>query len=315
MIGLGPVYLLVGLFLGAVALRNALDATNPRRLTSATFWGLLSAAFLGGDRVPKVVIGGLVLLLALLAGGVRGGAAPGPDPEARRESAARLGSRLLWPSLLIPLLTVLGTFGLKTLSWKGRALVDPAQATLLALALACVAALALALVLTRERLPVALEEGRRLLDAIGWAALLPLLLATLGAVFTASGVGQALAQVIQRGLPMDLRFVALLAYALGMTLLTMIMGNAFAAFPVMMGGLGIPVLVLIHRANPAALAALGMLSGYCGTLLTPMAANFNLVPAALLELEDPHGVIKAQAPTALVLWVLNLGLMWVLVFR
>ena len=47
------------------------------------------------------------------------------------------------------------------------------------------------------------------------------------------------------------------------------------------------------------LGALGMLTGYCGTLLTPMAANFNLVPAALLELDDPNGVIRMQVGTAL----------------
>lgn len=32
-----------------------------------------------------------------------------------------------------------------------------------------------------------------------------------------------------------------------------------------------------------------MLSGFCGTLMTPMAANFNIVPAALLELSDRNG--------------------------
>ena len=42
------------------------------------------------------------------------------------------------------------------------------------------------------------------------------------------------------------------------------------------------------------MAAIGMLSGFCGTLMTPMAANFNIVPAALLELADRNAVIKAQ---------------------
>ena len=34
------------------------------------------------------------------------------------------------------------------------------------------------------------------------------------------------------------------------------------------------------------IGAIGMLAGFCGTLMTPMAANFNIVPAALLELKD-----------------------------
>ena len=73
-----------------------------------------------------------------------------------------------------------------------------------------------------------------------------------------------------------------------MALFTMIMGNGFAAFPVMTGGVGVPVLVGIYDANPAVMAAIGMFSGYCGTLMTPMAANYNMVPVALLELPDKY---------------------------
>jgi uncharacterized membrane protein len=63
------------------------------------------------------------------------------------------------------------------------------------------------------------------------------------------------------------------------------------------------------------MAAIGMLSGYCGTLLTPMAANFNIVPAALLELPDKNAVIRAQVPTALTLLVCNVFLLYFLMFR
>jgi uncharacterized membrane protein len=58
-----------------------------------------------------------------------------------------------------------------------------------------------------------------------------------------------------------------------------------------------------------------MYCGYCGTLLTPMAANFNIVPAALLELRDRYQVIKLQAPTALAVLVLNIVLIYVFAFR
>ena len=75
------------------------------------------------------------------------------------------------------------------------------------------------------------------------------------------------------------------------------MGNAFAAFAVIYGGIGLPT-VQMHGGNPAIMAALGMFAGYCGTLLTPMAANFNIVPAMLLEPKDKNAVIKAQVPIA-----------------
>jgi uncharacterized membrane protein len=45
-----------------------------------------------------------------------------------------------------------------------------------------------------------------------------------------------------------------------------------------------------------------------------MAANFNIVPTALLELPDQNAVIKAQIPTALMLLVANIVLMYVFVF-
>ena len=159
-----------------------------------------------------------------------------------------------------------------------------------------------------------LAEGRRLLDTIGWAALLPMLLATLGGVFSATGVGDAIARLTSLAIPPDSRLACVLAYGLGMVAFTFIMGNAFAAFPVMTLGVGLPFLVTLHHADPAIVGALGMLTGYCGTLMTPMAANFNIVPAALLELDDPHAVIRAQLPTALVLLATNLALMYSLAF-
>ncbi len=58
-----------------------------------------------------------------------------------------------------------------------------------------------------------------------------------------------------------------------------------------------------------------MLSGFCGTLLTPMAANFNIVPAAVLELRDRNAVIKVQAPTAFLLLAANTALMALFVYH
>jgi uncharacterized membrane protein len=120
---------------------------------------------------------------------------------------------------------------------------------------------------------------------------------------------------VTKFLPAQSPFVAVLAYCLGMALFTVCVGNAFAAFAVITAGIGLPLIVQAHHGNPAIMAALGMLSGYCGTLVTPMAANFNLVPVLLLELPDRHAVIKAQAPIAGVLLLANIVLMYVCVYR
>src|SRR4029079_352059 len=114
-------------------------------------------------------------------------------------------------------------------------------------------------------------EARRLMDAVGWAAVLPQTLAALGAVFAPAGVGAIVAGIVQRWIPLNTPFSAVVAYALGMAVFTSIMGNAFAAFPVMTAGIGLPLIVNKFGGDVVVMAAVGMLSGFCGTLMTPMA--------------------------------------------
>lgn len=317
MITLTYVYWLLGAYLAALAWRGWRDRGNPRRHTTALFWGLVSFLLFAAEHLPPKLVGAIVVLLALLAGfgGLRMGRYQQSSVEERHSEAQRLGNRLFWPALLIPAVTLVGAMGLKRLSWNGAPLIESANVTLISLAIACVAALTAACRLTRQTPWSSVEQSRRLVDSIGWAALLPLLLASLGSVFEAGGVGQATAAVVRAVIPVDNPFVVVVAYALGMALFTIIMGNAFAAFPVMTGGIALPLLVQQHGAEAASLAAIGMLSGYCGTLMTPMAANFNLVPAALLELKDPYGVIRAQWPTGALLLACNVLLMYWIAFR
>jgi len=317
MITLQWIYWLAGGYFSWISWRGLRDTRNPRRFTTALFWGLLALAFLIGERLPALWMGVLAVALAAIAGfgGLRSGSYEQSDIEEKRAEATRLGSRLFWPALLIPLVTMVLAVVLKDLEFAGMRLLGAEQPTIVALGVACAVAVAAACWLTRQSLGSAIEQSRRLLDAIGWAALLPLLLAALGSVFAASGVGTAVADLVTRAIPVDNRLAVVLAYAVGMAGFTMIMGNAFAAFPVMTAGIGLPLLVTLHGADAASMAAIGMLSGYCGTLMTPMAANFNIVPAALLELRDPNAVIRAQIGTALPLLACNVALMYFIIFR
>lgn len=323
MLKIEHIYALLGAFLLVAAAMNLRE----RRFANAGFWAILACPFLlgeailaalaAGSRWPAQAMGLGVLALGVLAarGGLRTAAEDAAAIAARRLSASRLGNRLFMPALAIPLVTLAFVLGGGYLHWGALPLIGPAHATLTALGIACVVAFAAALRVTRAPLATGLSEGRRLLDTLGWAVLLPMLLATLGSVFAATGVGDAIAAVVGALIPIDNRLACLAAFALGMVLFTVVMGNAFAAFPVLMAGVGLPLLVLRHGADPAILGSIGMLTGYCGTLLTPMAANFNIVPAVLLELPDQYGVIRAQLPTALALLAVNFVLMWVLVFR
>jgi uncharacterized membrane protein len=233
----------------------------------------------------------------------------------RTADARRLGNRLLTPVGLIPLCVIAGGYGLKELRFGSVRVVEPGQAAQVALGLACLLGLGLAFRVTRARPGAALKEGSRLVQALGWALVLPQLLASLGGVFAKAGVGDVVAGLVGGALPTQYPLVAVVAYCAGMAVFTVVMGNAFAAFPVITLGIGLPFIVNQHGGNPAIMGALGMLSGYCGTLVTPMAANFNLVPAILLELEDKNAVIKAQAPMAAAIWLFNVTLMYVCVYR
>ncbi len=308
MIGTGFIYGVASLMFAAFAILSATDRANPKRFGNAAFYAALAISFAFGNRIGDVGNGVLVLILVAIAGSGamgRGGRATTTLDE-RRDEAARLGNRIFLPALIIPAAALGGTVLFHTIP----SLVDPKQATLVALTCGVLIALIAMQCWFRPRVATPLAEGVRLMDAIGWAAVLPQMLASLGAVFALAGVGDVVGGLAGHAIPEGSLIGAVLAYTLGMALFTMVMGNAFAAFPVMAAAIGIPLLVRQYGGDPAVVAAIGMLCGFCGTLMTPMAANFNLVPAALLELKSRNAVIRAQIPTALPLLAVNIGLLY-----
>lgn len=309
MIGLDFVYAAVGLMFACFAAGHALDGA----WRSALFWGGFAALTLFGSLLPPIASGAVVIALALLgAAGLKPTPVPTSDAPARERSAARLGNWIFLPALVIPAVTLAGT---KLLAKTGLVDPQPQAVTLVSLVFGALAALGLAMAMLRESPVTAMREGRRLVDSLGWAAVLPQMLAALGGVFLAAHVGEVVADLVKLHIPMPMPVIAVAVYCVGMALFTFIMGNAFAAFPVMTAGIGLPLIVERFGGDAVIMSALGMLSGFCGTLLTPMAANFNIVPAAVLELKDRNGVIKVQAPTAFLLLFANTALMALFVFH
>lgn len=321
MIGAEWIYWLLGAFFFLVGVEIALDRGHRKRWTNAAFWCLLGASLCYGSFVPRLpawLLGAAVIGMALIAGfGLTGSGDVRTTSEAERAaSAARKGNALFVPALTIPAVTVLVSLGAGRIVIGGRPLLEPQSQTLIGLGLATIVALLVAYGLLRPKPPtVALSEGRRLLESIGWAALLPQMLATLGLLFTKAGVGTEVGAIAQHLVPEHSRLLGVIVYALGMAGFTIIMGNAFAAFPIMTAAIGWPLLVEHMGAHPAPLFAIAMLSGFCGTLCTPMAANFNLVPPALLEMQDRYGQIKVQIPTAIALLSVNIVFMLIFPFR
>jgi len=316
-ITLEHVYWLTGLMMAGVAIVNWRDRSNPRRFNNTAFWGIYAITFLAGSHLPDLANGSLVIGMVLVASirGLGQGKHESATREEREASARRWGNKLFIPALAIPFITVLGTILFKRITMDGAPVVDLKQVTVISLAIATLVALATGMIMLRPPLFAPIREARRLLDAVGWAAVLPQMLAALGALFAIAGVGNVVSGLAQRWIPLDNPFVVVSTYAVGMAAFTIIMGNAFAAFPVMTAGIGLPLIVQKFGGDPTVMAAIGMLSGFCGTLMTPMAANFNIVPTALLELPDENAVIKVQIPTALMLLGANILLMNFLVFR
>jgi uncharacterized membrane protein len=317
MINLHWLYFLAGSVFASFAISSARDATNAKRWGNTAFWGLLTVSFWFGDFLGDIGNGVLVVALVAIAGAhVLGkGSRESTSNEERERSSARRGNKLFFPALVIPFTAFVGTLLFNYTPLKNSGLIDPKSVTLVLLGLGVIIALIVCYAWLRPPVLAAVDEGGRLADSIGWALVLPQMLAALGVIFAAAGVGTTIGALAGAIIPSGSVFLAVLLYALGMVVFTMIMGNAFAAFPVMAAAIGIPILIHQDAGNPAVIGAVGMLSGFCGTLMTPMAANFNIVPAALLELKNQYGVIRAQIPTAIPLLIANILILYFAAFR
>ena len=295
-------YIIIGIMMLNTAVLTLRDKNHKAKIGTSLFWALLGIIFIFGPYIPSVVVGGILVVIAVLTltKQVKPGTVKALDEKFGEEQAKKLGLKVFVPSLVIAL-AALGIAQFTAIS--GTA----------AIGVAAVIAAIVTFFITKAKPRVLVEESDRMLQSVGAVSILPQLLAALGALFTAAGVGDVISSGISGILPQGNIFIGVTAYCVGMALFTMIMGNAFAAFSVITVGIGIPF-VFAQGANVAIAGALALTAGYCGTLLTPMAANFNIMPAALLEIEDKNAIIKQQAPVALILLAIHILLMYFLAF-
>ncbi|MBX9137919.1 MULTISPECIES: DUF979 domain-containing protein [unclassified Clostridium] len=295
-------YIIIGIMMLNTAVLTLRDKNHKAKIGTALFWALLGVIFIFGPYIPSVVVGGILVVIAVLTltKQVKPGTVKALDEKFGEEQAQKLGLKVFIPSLVIALAAL------------AIAQFTPISGTA-AIGVAAVIAVIVTFIITKAKPRVLVEESDRMLQSVGAVSILPQLLAALGALFTAAGVGDVISSGISSVLPQGNIFIGVTAYCIGMAVFTMIMGNAFAAFSVITVGIGIPF-VFAQGANVAIAGALALTAGYCGTLLTPMAANFNIMPAALLEIEDKNSIIKHQAPVALLLLAIHIVLMYFLAF-
>lgn len=309
---LNAVYMVIGVLLWIFAVMTFRDRGNRRRIGSSLFWFILGITFIFGSFLPHWLTGLLVMGMVAIdgLGRVTRGTSHEASPETQRAEAERLGDKIFIPVLMIPLVTFALAASALTLKWFAG---DVNRAALVGLGLSGLAAMFVGMKLTGGSARLTLQQGRRLNDAVGTVGILPQLLASLGVIFVAAKVGDLIAQGIHQIIPANNLFLLVLANCLGMALFTIVMGNSFAAFPVIAAGVLVPLIIQPFGVDPAMVGIITLTAGSSGTLITPMAANFNIVPTALLNMRDPYGVIKFQLPFALTIWSLHVVLMWLLI--
>lgn len=293
---------------GLVSMDTAIRAlkNEKAKLGTALFWAILGIIFIFGNVIPYEITGGLLIVMGFLTvtKQVQIGTFKEISHEDKVKESERIGNAIFVPAITVGVVAVLLAF----VKVNGKPLDGAVM-----VGLACVIALLLAMIIARPKLQEARANTSKQLMQVGAACLLPQLLGALGTLFTKAGVGDVISTMISSIVPSGNIVLGVIIYCIGMVIFTMIMGNAFAAFSVITLGIGIPF-VIAQGGNPVVVGALGMTCGFCGTLLTPMAANFNIVPTAVLETNDKWTVIKAQAPMAFIMIVVHIVLMLVLAF-
>lgn len=296
------IYILCGLVSISTGIRGLKN--EKAKIGTFLFWTILGIIFIFGEAIPYKVTGGLLVILAIITvtKQLHIGKFENISSQFKIAQSEKLKNKIFIPAVLI------GIAAFLILQFKiGKTAIPPA----LGIGGGSLVALLAAAIIIKPKFSETNEDTSKLLMQIGATAILPQLLAALGAVFTKAGVGKVIAASISSVVPTGNVFIGIVIYAIGMVIFTMIMGNAFAAFSVITAGIGIPFIIK-NGGNPAVIGALGMTAGYCGTLMTPMAANFNIVPASILEIKDKYGIIKVQAPMALLLLVTHIILMLLL---
>lgn len=291
-------FILIGLQLIYTAYKVFTNKSNSKRIGTSLFWLDLGLLFMLGKFLPNIASGLLVVLLGVISlfRQFEVSKFEAFDQEKLEKDAKKFGNKIFIPVLSLAVVSVVLAFFIP-LSSKS------------AIGIASIVGIILAMIIFGSKPKHVIEESDRMVQTMGTSGILPQLLAALGAIFTIAGVGDVISQMIGGFVPEGNRLAGVTAYVLGMVVFTIIMGNGFAAFTVITAGVGLPF-VIAQGADPAIAGALALTAGYCGTLLTPMAANFNVLPASLLEMKNPYGVIKEQVPVAVIMIIVHIALMY-----
>lgn len=267
---LDVVWIIVGLIAFYAGIKNLLDKENPSRIGTAIFWCSFGVVTALGSWLPPKVSGALVIVMCMPA--IFKKVKVGRVNAPTKEYTKAQYSKI-GMKIFVPALTV----AVMSLFFALFSNVSSMVGITIGVAISMV----LLMVYSRDNKPkVFLDDSERFLSLMGPLCMLPQLLGCLGGVFTAAGVGDVVAGLVGNVVPE---------------------GNVNL-------GIGGPF-VLAYGANPVVIGMLALTCGFCGTLCTPMAANFNIVPVAILDMKDRWGVIKNQVLVAIIMITIQICFM------
>lgn len=288
-------YIMAGIILmmlGVVTLVKSKD------FISCGFWLIFGIVFTFGKYLPPAAVGTLLVILACLSATkrIKKTTFHEASREEKQECSQVIGSKIFIPALSIAIITFLVA---KFTPLGG----------LVGLGIASVVSLIVAMAITKSHSRYIANDTLSLLQQMGPVLILPQLLSSLGAIFVKVDLGTLITESMVTLIPENNRLLGVIFYCVSMALFTIIMGNAFAAFAFITAGIGYPFVIALGG-NPVIVSALGLTAGYCGTLITPMAANFNILPATVLEMNNKSLIILTQLPVALIMLALHITLMY-----
>ena len=188
------IYFIIGLLCIYCGVKNLKDKENPEPVGTFIFWAVLGVVLALGRWLPSLVSGILVVVMCIPAilKKVKKGAVSAATKAETEATYEKIGMKIFVPTLSIGMLAVICA-----ITGMGIGL-----SALNGVALGVLVAIILLMIMNRDNKPSTfLNDSERMLSTVGPLSMLPMLLACLGSVFTAAGVGDVISDLVSHIIP------------------------------------------------------------------------------------------------------------------
>ena len=206
------IYVLIGLQFFYTAYRVARSEDNEKKITTVIFWIILGVLFAFGKLIPSIISGILVVIIGIISlmNGIMVKGAIINDQKLEVEGSDKLGNKIFIPVIVMAVLAII----------LAKLIPDSSSSVL---GFTAIVAIIIVMIMTKSSVKDMMKQSDRMVQQVGAVAILPQLLAALGAIFAAAGVGDVIASIIGNMIPTVNPWTGSIAYVLGMAVFTAIM--------------------------------------------------------------------------------------------